>query len=127
VLVFDVRRLASASPTSAAPPLVATLARPRPGLGACFDAEGGLVVAGGGAKGAPAARWVCSALAAAAVAEASAAHAADDKRPTPRPACEKPSGSRRAPRGATTTRAAGRRLVVLRRRWREKNWGGEFL
>jgi len=97
VLVFDVRRLASASPTSAAPPLVATLARPRPGLGACFDADGGLVVAGGGAKGAPAARWVCSALAAAAVAEASAAHAADDERPTPRPAREKP---KRQPSGA---------------------------
>lgn len=69
VHVFDLRRLsarrAEASGVSRAPPpLVATFARPRAAvhtLGACFDAEGGVLVVGGGPKGACAFRWSAAA------------------------------------------------------------------
>jgi hypothetical protein len=102
VLVFDIRRLgggacsspaaASSSPRLSPSPLVATLTRPRgAGLGACFDAEGGAVVAGGGPKGACAFRWPAASDTAAPAEEAVAARGEPRRQERPK---RQPSGAK---------------------------------
>ena len=104
VHVFDLRRLgacraAASSVLYEAAPLVTTFMRPRAAIGACFDAERGVVVVGGGPKGACAFRW--SAVATMSPASVTAAGPASPDEVAPQAARrEKQPGPKRQPSGA---------------------------
>ena len=106
VHVYDLRKLCCARPCSTsrshvsvahAAPHVATLSRR--GMGACFDAEGGSLVVGGGPKGPSALRWRSAAVAPAAAATdgADGASGAAADKPPAKPQRDKP---KRMPSGA---------------------------
>ena len=106
VHVLDLRRLGACRAAASgvlyeAAPLVTTFTRPRAALGACFDAERGVVVVGGGPKGACAFRWSAAATMSMSLASVTAASPASPAEVAPQAARrEKQPGPKRQPSGA---------------------------
>jgi hypothetical protein len=102
VHVFDLRRLGAASGVLyEAAPLVTTFTRPRAALGACFDAERGVLIVGGGPKSACAFRWSSAATTTSLASATAAGPACPTAEVAPQATRrEKQPGPKRQPSGA---------------------------